>query len=216
MLPFLPIPFRRSVLAFFALLSLLDTGSAVAQLNREEQILVAERVERFRADIRGFTQDLMNVRSIPEARARKLAYVAVTEAYRYDYPVPLVLGILLVESNLNARAVSPVGAEGLMQIMPKLWKPVLGPYFGFDLFDEATNLRYGIWISAHYMRKSKDWRKGLLRYNGCVRGTNTPNCHTYPDHVRKKVEKHARHTCPSRNFEICVVAPLSENFWPGR
>ena len=28
-----------------------------------------------------------------------------------------------------------------------------------------------------------DLHRALLRYNGCVTGSNTPNCHTYPSRV---------------------------------
>jgi hypothetical protein len=36
---------------------------------------------------------------------------------------------------------------------------------------------------------SAEERRALLAYNGCVRGTNTPNCHTYPNKVRDLRER---------------------------
>jgi hypothetical protein len=33
--------------------------------------------------------------------------------------------------------------------------------------------------------------RALLRYNGCVKGTNTPNCHTYSGKVMRYADQAA-------------------------
>jgi hypothetical protein len=48
----------------------------------------------------------------------------------------------------------------------------------------------------------------LLRYNGCVRGTNTPDCHRYPDVVKARVEQRAQALCGDLGFDSCVKRPL--------
>jgi hypothetical protein len=50
--------------------------------------------------------------------------------------------------------------------------------------------------------------KGLLRYNGCVRGTNTPRCHTYPNKVQKFVERDAQALCGDQTFYQCIAQPF--------
>jgi hypothetical protein len=50
--------------------------------------------------------------------------------------------------------------------------------------------------------------KGLLRYNGCVRGTNTPRCHTYPSKVQRFVERDAKALCGDRDFYSCIAEPF--------
>lgn len=189
--------------------TLLPVGSkaqniSLDALDRDAQL----RVERFQGDLRAFAEDLMAARKVSASMARRIAYVAVSEAYRYDIPPVLVFGIMMYETrDLDTKAVSPVGAVGLMQIMP-FWKETLGRYFGYDLTDPVINIRYGVWIAAHYLRKTQgDWRRAMLRYNGCVRGTNTPNCHTYPDRVKELAERHARSLCPSRDFVQCMRRP---------
>jgi hypothetical protein len=52
------------------------------------------------------------------------------------------------------------------------------------------------------------WRMALLHYNGCVRGTNTPNCRSYPVAVQRNVVDNAKTTCNGRDFDACVVRPL--------
>ena len=138
------------------------------------------------------------------------------EAYRRRVPPALVLGVMLTENGaLRSSARSSVGALGLMQIDPKAWRAPLGRLFGRDLRDDATNVRYGVFILSHLAGRiprstseEMSWRLPLLRYNGCVNGTNTPNCHQYPDVVRRQVERRALSICKGRSFDACVAQPL--------
>jgi hypothetical protein len=52
-----------------------------------------------------------------------------------------------------------------------------------DLFDVESNICHGVQILKAALDGSPNTRVALLRYNGCVRGRNTPNCHTYDDKV---------------------------------
>ncbi|HXS19297.1 MAG TPA: transglycosylase SLT domain-containing protein [Polyangiaceae bacterium] len=53
----------------------------------------------------------------PDRHTRYNEYV-VQAATLYQIPVELILAVMQVESNFDPRAVSPVGAQGLMQLMP--------------------------------------------------------------------------------------------------
>lgn len=171
----------------------------------------------FLRDRSAFALDLVGTGKVGLARALRLADVAVREAYRRQVPPALVLGVMLTENGeLNSTARSRQGAIGLMQIHPGPWRPVLGDLFGRNLRNDTTNLRYGIYILSHLAKRSAriphdsstNWRTALLRYNGCVRGTNTRNCHLYPDVVRRAVQRSARTSCAGRDFEGCVITPL--------
>jgi hypothetical protein len=81
---------------------------------------------------------------------------------------------------------------------------------------DSTNLKYGIYILSKYIKHSADsggvaageLSKGLLRYNGCVRGTNTPNCRTYPAKVKTYVEKQGGTICGDKGFYDCIARPF--------
>jgi hypothetical protein len=171
---------------------------------------------QFQADQAAFAEDLLATGQVHEERADELAAFAVREAYVRRVPPALVLGVMLTENRgLASTARSNVGAVGLMQIHAPAWKRSLGKLLGTNLRDDETNLRYGVFILSHYLRRARDpmgggeaWRHGLLRYNGCVRGTNTPNCHRYPDIVKARVEEHARALCGDLGFDSCVKRPL--------
>lgn len=95
----------------------------------------------------------------------------------------LVAAVMLIENDiLNPRARSSVGAMGLMQVMG-FWAGTL-KCGTEDLYEIEGNICHGTKILSWYLRDSDhDVRRALLRYNGCVRGTNTPTCHRYPDLV---------------------------------
>jgi hypothetical protein len=169
---------------------------------------------RFLWDRSAFAIDLLGTGKVGEARALALADVAVREAYRRRVPPALVLGVLLTENDeLKSTARSRQGAIGLMQIHPGPWRSALGELFGTNLRNDTTNLRYGIYILSHFAKRSAElqdtsWRVALLHYNGCSQGTHTPDCHRYPEMVRREVQRSARISCAGRDFDGCVVTPL--------
>jgi soluble lytic murein transglycosylase-like protein len=117
------------------------------------------------------------------ALVQRISVALVREANRVELEPRLLLAVLLVENPwLDPEIRSPVGAIGLMQIMPVHrggWSEC-----DQDLEDVDANICHGASIFAHYFRASnQNLDRALLRYNGCVRGTNTPNCHQYPNHV---------------------------------
>ena len=177
----------------------------------------ALRSEQFEEDRQAFVADLVATGQVDVARAESLATFAVRESYRKRVPPALVFGVLLTENrSFKSRARSNVGAVGLMQVHRKVWVPTLGKIFGRDLSDDETNLRYGVHIlSANVYRSAAVVQtaegalsKGLLRYNGCVRGTNTRNCHRYPDRVREAVERFAVAQCGPGGYVRCVEEPM--------
>lgn len=178
---------------------------------------IALKTPQFLLDRELFAMDLLRTGKVTQTRARALADVAVREAYTRKVPPALVLGVMLTENDeLKSSARSKVGAVGLMQVAPRPWQSALGRKFGTNVHTDSTNLKYGIfilgWVAEKAARLVDDqndaWRKALLRYNGCVRGTFTRNCHSYPDQVRRQVQQAARSTCRGDDFEHCVAMPM--------
>lgn len=176
--------------------------------------------DRFREEQRNFFEDVMRTGQVDSARADSIATFAVREAYIRNISPALVFGVMLTE---NARfisgAMSNVGAVGLMQVYPKVWlKKEFSDSLGTDLTSDSTNVRYGVFILSRYFNpktrsgevKTRDYRSALLHYNGCVKGTNTPNCKSYPDKVRRYVEASATSICDGRGFYQCIAKPFIE------
>jgi soluble lytic murein transglycosylase-like protein len=130
--------------------------------------------------------EVLNQYTHDRGLAFRIADAIVDQAQKEHLDPALLVGVLLTEdATLDPRARSSVGARGLMQVMP-LHSGKWG-CGSKDLFDVEVNICHGVQILKAALDGSPNTRVALLRYNGCVRGRNTPNCHTYDD----KVLRHA-------------------------
>ncbi|WP_185266904.1 lytic transglycosylase domain-containing protein [Halopseudomonas xiamenensis] len=117
-------------------------------------------------------------RYIPDEQERlRFLRLVHREARHAGLKPDLVLAVIHVESLFDRYALSRVGAQGIMQVMP-FWKAELGRPED-NLIDLATNLRYGCTILKYYLDLEKgDLRRALARYNGSL------GSHRYPDKVQ--------------------------------
>jgi len=95
------------------------------------------------------------------------------EAIRAGLQPELVLAVIQVESNFDRFAISPVGARGLMQVMPFWIKEIGHP--DDNLFIPRTNLRYGCAILRYYLElENNHINRALARYNGSIGQSRYP------------------------------------------
>jgi soluble lytic murein transglycosylase-like protein len=99
---------------------------------------------------------------IPADLASSIHDIALAEGIDAD----LAFRLVRVESGFARRAVSPVGAVGLAQVMPRTAND-LDPTVGYsDLFDPETNLHLGFrYLREMLERYGGDVRLALLAYN---------------------------------------------------
>lgn len=112
---------------------------------------------------------------IPDPWLRERVLTAIQyEATRAGLDPQLVLGLIQIESGFKKYAISPVGARGLMQVMP-FWTRHIGTS-EHNLFDLTTNLRYGCTILRHYLNIERgNLFRALGRYNGSLGRAEYPN-----------------------------------------
>jgi soluble lytic murein transglycosylase-like protein len=134
--------------------------------------------------------EVLNQYTHDRALAFRIADAIVAQADKEHIDPALLVGVLLTEdATLDPHARSSVGARGLMQVMP-----LHGGKWGCgssDLFDIESNICHGVQILKAALDGSPNTRVALLRYNGCVRGRNTPNCHLYDDKVLRHADRAA-------------------------
>ena len=107
------------------------------------------------------------------------------QASELNFPPELALSVIEVESTLDRFAVSRVGAQGLMQVMP-FWKDEIGRSDD-NLTHTPTNLRYGCHILRFYLdREDQNLNRALAAYNGSSGSLR------YPNKVRTAWENHWR------------------------
>lgn len=85
-------------------------------------------------------------------------------ADQYGIKRTLLRALIRVESGGNVRALSPVGARGITQVMPFNHRRC-GLKSPDDLWDVVSNLRCGAQILSEEIREHGDERKALTVYN---------------------------------------------------
>jgi soluble lytic murein transglycosylase-like protein len=99
----------------------------------------------------------------------------------------LILAVMAVESGFNPFAQSPVGAQGLMQVMTGVHSDKYENFGGkLAAFDPVTNLRVGVKVLQECIRKAGSLPAGLKFYVGAG---NTGEDGGYADKV---LAEHAR------------------------
>jgi len=179
-----------------------------------EQMLATPK---FQEEKRHFYEDVMRLHQVDSARADSIATFAVREGYIRGISPAIIFGVMLTEnSRFVTNAKSNVGAVGLMQVYPKVWATKeMTALLGKDIASDSTNVKYGVFILSQYFKpkvrgvyKTVPWQTALLHYNGCVKCTNTPRCHTYPNKVQNFVQNQAKSICNGRGFYDCIAKPF--------
>jgi soluble lytic murein transglycosylase-like protein len=97
----------------------------------------------------------------PKATPKEITDLVEKSARAQGVDPLLVHAMIRVESNYDAHAVSPKGAEGLMQLMPSTAK-MLGVS---DSFDARENIEAGVKYLKYLQSVYKDDRLALAAYN---------------------------------------------------
>jgi len=82
----------------------------------------------------------------------------------------LIVAIMAVESSFNPRAVSNMGAQGLMQVIPRYHQDKIGPNRGRNaLFDPEVNVRVGALVLHEGLQRYGSMQRALQYYNGALK-----------------------------------------------
>jgi soluble lytic murein transglycosylase-like protein len=168
-LPEAPVPTPPSVFELEARAAVMERGFAIAEDYYEHDVRPVEGI------LRPYHPDIDWVRTV--------AFALVREGRKVGMDPRVLAAVVLVENPwLDPDIQSSAGAVGLMQVMPfhaGHWECASD-----DLTDPVANVCHGARIFRDYLERADgDIDRALLAYNGCVRGTNTANCHLYPSHV---------------------------------
>ena len=117
--------------------------------------------------------------------------VLVSEAFEIGAKAKLdptlILAIMAIESGFNPFAQSPVGAQGLMQVMTKVHSDKYENFGGkLAAFDPVTNLRVGVKVLQECIKRAGSVEGGLKFYVGAGNMENDGG------YVSKVMAEHAR------------------------
>ena len=101
--------------------------------------------------------------------ANMLVSTAYVTASEMKLDPLLILAVMAIESRFNPFAESPVGAQGLMQVMSKVHKDKFQDLGGMQAaLDPVANIRVGSQILKEYVQRGGSVEAGLKRYVGAA------------------------------------------------
>ncbi|WP_111860267.1 lytic transglycosylase domain-containing protein [Acinetobacter sp. CFCC 10889] len=106
-------------------------------------------------------QGIQKAYAVESNTATRIAPMIIQNAEQYDVDPLLLAAMIRQESSYRSNVISPAGAVGLTQVIPKYWQQTCQG----DLFDEHTNIHCGTYILAQYKQSTGDWKKALAYYN---------------------------------------------------
>jgi soluble lytic murein transglycosylase-like protein len=140
--------------------------------------------------------------------ANRVARAIVKEARELQISPSLLAGVLITEnSRLEPETISHRGAIGLMQVMR--FHAGVFDCDSDDLLQVEANICHGSRVFAGYLKRTKDVKSALLRYNGCVRSRATASCRRYPGKVLREAEtvrQQLLHYLPSYQLKTLSTA----------
>ena len=114
----------------------------------------------------------------------------------------LILAIMAIESGFNPFAQSPVGAQGLMQVMTKIHSDKYQNFGGgFAAFDPVTNLRVGVKVLQECITRAGSIEGGLKHYVGAA------NLADDGGYAGKVLAEHARLTAVMSGQKPAAATP---------
>ncbi len=120
----------------------------------------------------------------------------------YQLDPTLVLAVMAIESNFNPFAQSPVGAQGLMQVMTKVHVAKYKDYGGeLAAFDPITNLHVGMQVLKDCIRSNGSTELGLR----CYVGASVPDADG--GYVGKVLTEQKRIQQVAQGFKVPLLSP---------
>lgn len=128
----------------------------------------------------------LNPKELPKEQATVTSFISkryrvappplaamVAEAYelgkRNNLDPTLILAVVAIESRFNPYSHSPVGAQGLMQVMTGIHADKYQHFGGkHAAFDPVSNMRVGVSILKNYIRRAGSVEGGLKYYVGAA------------------------------------------------
>jgi soluble lytic murein transglycosylase-like protein len=119
-----------------------------------------------RPEVEAVAASLAKRYRVSTAATRGLVATAYREGLRAGVDPLLIIAVIAVESRFNPIAESEMGAQGLMQVIPRYHQDRLEATGIDSVLDPQSNIRLGAHVLGDYIRSGGTEVAGLQRYNG--------------------------------------------------
>lgn len=145
-----------------------DTLQAVAEPDAVQRVTAADPTELTKQQS-ALAQHLARRYKVAVEPVARLVLEAWQAGERARIDPTLVLAVMAVESSFNPFAQSPVGAQGLMQVMTRVHDDKFEAFGGQRAaFDPVSNLRVGVQVLKECIQRGGSVAEGLRYYVGAA------------------------------------------------
>lgn len=130
-----------------------DADTVATTLSPELQAVADHLARRYRVSARAMESMVAAAHSIGE---------------QLDVDPYLIIAVMAIESSFNPIAESSMGAQGLMQVIPRYHQDKLDRVGADSLLDPQMNIAVGAHILKEYIERAGSIEAGLDQYGGVV------------------------------------------------
>lgn len=130
--------------------------------------LAAAQPEEDRLGIQAMTDYLARRYRVAESAMEPLVGAAHLAGSRFGLDPLLIIAVIAIESSFNPIAESPMGARGLMQVIPRYHPEKLGDAGEAALLDPISNIHIGAQVLHESISRAGGLVAGLQQYGGAV------------------------------------------------
>lgn len=153
-----------------------DVALDQAVVDTHFDLAVTDMLDAEVDDAAGLTPELERVRDYVARRYRVSASAldapierALASGEQLGIDPLLIVAVMAIESSFNPLAESTVGAQGLMQVIPRFHMDKIGRNAGPNaLFDPVTNVRVGSLVIKEGLRRYGSMTRALQYYGGAL------------------------------------------------
>jgi soluble lytic murein transglycosylase-like protein len=169
---------KLGLIAVLFIPPILTVKYVVPRPERSGPVQVAKPVEKAQPKelVKIYSIVKSNRPSIADNQAWKVSTAILDESARRDLDPMLVLAVIKVESGFRDQALSPMGARGMMQIMPETGKYLSEELLRVDGFktrtfmpdhldDPVLNIKLGVYYLDGLKKQFRNLNLALLAYN---------------------------------------------------
>jgi soluble lytic murein transglycosylase-like protein len=149
---------------------LLALGELIAEgrsVKAADSVAAAEVILPSR-EVRTMVDYLSRRYRVAAAAVEPLVLTAQEAGVRTGLDPVLLVAVMAIESGFNPIAESPMGAQGLMQVIPRFHQDKIDAVPGDDLLDPAVNIHVGALVLKECVLRAGSLEAGLQQYAGAV------------------------------------------------
>ncbi len=150
---------------------------------RLQEIVNTLQLENASIKMRHQMLDLLRTKPLTIGQGMDIADGVVRQS---KVPAEVVFAIIKQESEFTPEAISKKGAQGLMQVMPVVWKSYSLPHFK-NVTDPVQNLHVGTLYLADLFQRFGDWKAVFRAYYAGPQNYNNREYDWYANAVSKKI-----------------------------